>query len=188
MAKRKSRGINGEGGISWDAKRKRHVARISIPNLDGTLRRPSASFKTKAEAEAWRRQAISERESGSTLAFEADELTVKEYIERWLEDSAKPSIAPNTYLKYEQEVRLRIIPHLGAVRLKALTPAHVEFFKLELLKTLKPSTVIQALQCLAAALNQAASWNLINESPTKKVKRPKIPKEEMICLTESTLR
>ena len=57
---------------------------------------------------------------------ETTRLTVGEFLTRWLESTVKPSLAPGTYTRYEQIIRLHLKPYLGHVRLDKLAPAHVE--------------------------------------------------------------
>lgn len=177
--KKASKRSNGTGAISY--LRGKHVARVSLWTSGGAearRKRPSKSFNTKAEAEAWIRMMLE-----SPLDLDAEKVTVASYVERWLEDAAD-SLAPATYTKYSQNVRLRITPHIGSVRLVKLTPAHIRSWVRELSKTLKAGSVRHALATLRIALNQALSDGLIDKSPAVGVKPPKATKEEMRCLSE----
>ena len=59
------------------------------------------------------------------LVFDADNLKVGEYLDRWLSDSVSDTVKATTFERYEQIARLHLKPALGRVKLKALTPAHV---------------------------------------------------------------
>jgi len=59
------------------------------------------------------------------LVFDADNMKVGEYLERWLVDSVLDTVRPTTYERYEQIVRIHVRPTLGGMKLKNLTPVHV---------------------------------------------------------------
>ena len=55
-----------------------------------------------------------------------DSLTLGEFMERWLHDSAKGSVKPITFEQYRRQTRLHRIPVLGSSKLPKLTPANVQ--------------------------------------------------------------
>jgi len=48
--------------------------------------------------------------------------TVGAFLDRWLEDVAKPTVRPKTHHSYAQLVRLHLKPTLGHNELAKLTP------------------------------------------------------------------
>jgi hypothetical protein len=46
----------------------------------------------------------------------ADKWTVETWLTRWLDTTARPKISPTTFDRYEQLVRLHLIPRLGTTR------------------------------------------------------------------------
>src|SRR5258707_15289242 len=58
--------------------------------------------------------ALREKQQGTLV--DASQQTVEQYLQRWLEYSAKDHVRPRTYERYEQYVRLHIIPMLGKTR------------------------------------------------------------------------
>lgn len=54
-------------------------------------------------------------------------MTLGAYLRRWLE-SVDGTVAPATYAKYEQHVRLHLAPRLGGIRMEALTERDVEAY------------------------------------------------------------
>ena len=79
--------------------------------------------KTRQEVAEKLTRAMADRDDG--LFFDADNLKVGEYLERWLVDSVLDTVRPTTYERYEQIVRIHVRPALGGVKLNNLTPAHV---------------------------------------------------------------
>ena len=80
--------------------------------------------KTRQEAAGRLREALRLRSHGVPLPDER--VTVGQFMERWLEESARPRVRPWTYRGYEVHVRLHIVPELGKVRLAKLTPQEVQ--------------------------------------------------------------
>lgn len=83
---------------------------------------------------------MADRDGG--LVFDADNLKVGEYLERWLNDSVRDTVRPTTLERYEHIVRAHIRPVLGRVKLKSLTPAHLRgLYREKLEGGLSPRTV-----------------------------------------------
>lgn len=68
---------------------------------------------------------------------------IDEYLERWLAEAVQHSVRPKTYMNYALCVR-RLRRYLGRVRLRALTPDHIQHAIGKLLDDgLSPRTVRQ---------------------------------------------
>ena len=80
--------------------------------------------KTRAAVAEKLTKAMAERDGG--LVFETGKLTVAEYMDRWLRESACNRIRPKTYKDYAGLTRVHIAPALGHIKLKNLTPLHVQ--------------------------------------------------------------
>ena len=85
--------------------------------------RLKGGFRTKAEAEKALAQLIVEAEKG--LAVDPSVVTVGEYLDGWLDDTAA-SLRPTTAELYRAAAWNWITPRLGGVRLQALTPKHLQ--------------------------------------------------------------
>jgi hypothetical protein len=118
---------NGEGSITR-RKDGRYDCELPVYAPEGTKRLRTAK-KTKAEADDWLTAMKYERNAGTPMHLEADKMTFGEYLDRWLRDVVKGSVARHTYKDYEGKVRLHLKPTLGRVKLKDLT-----------LLTFRPST------------------------------------------------
>jgi integrase len=112
---------NGEGSISR-RKNGGWCAQYVVYTSEGRKRR-TLSGKTRKEVAAKLSKALADREVG--LVFDAGTLTVGEYLDRWLSHSARGRVRQKTYERYESIVRVHLVPALGRIRLKALTPDHV---------------------------------------------------------------
>jgi integrase len=145
-------------------------------------RRRYVSAKTKTEARRKLRQAMADADRG--LIFDADNLKVGEYLDRWLSDSVSDTVKATTFERYEQITRLHLKPALGRVKLKALMPAHVrELYREKLEAGSSAHTVCYVHTTLHKALKQAVMDGLIPRNATEAVKPPQPTREEMHPLT-----
>ena len=114
--------------------------------------------------------------------------TVALYLERWLEEGVRNSVRPKTYENYELCVR-RLLPELGRVRLRALTPEHIQHALGNLIRRgLAARTVRQVHMVLRCSLKQAVLWRLIANNPSDAVKAPRAERKEMRTLSEEQVR
>jgi integrase len=176
---------NGEGGISR-RKDGLYMARYTIETATGT-KRETIYAKTRREAAERLSEALANRDKG--LVFDAGNMTVGEYVTRWLEDSAKGDLAARTYHNYRLQLRQHIIPSIGRVKLSKLSPANVQaLYAAKLRDGLKPSSVRYIHAVLHRALEQAVKWNLIPRNPARAADPPKIREDEITPLNSEQAR
>jgi integrase len=117
-------------------------------------------------------KAMAERDGG--LVFDEGKLTVAEYMDKWLKNSAHNRLRPKTYKDYSGLTRVHIIPALGHIKLKNLTPLHVQgFYSAKLEAGLSKRTVEYLHTVLHAALKQAVRWELVPRNVTESVDPPR---------------
>lgn len=173
----KKRG-NGEGSIhrrnggGW-------CAQYSVYTATGRKRR-TLYGKTRAEVSEKLTRAMVDRDGG--VVYEANKLTVAEYLDIWLRDSVKGMVKETTYANYSYIVRVHIAPALGHTKLKSLTPAHVRsFYGGKSSSNLSGATVRKMHVVLRRALSQAVSDGLIPRNAAVGVRPPRTgaPGEEI---------
>ena len=157
------------------------MARYTVQTPTGSKRK-TLYGKTRREVDEKLTKAKADRDGG--LVFDADNLKLGEYLERWLADSVRDTVRPTTFERYEQIVRLHIRPVLGKVKLKNLTSAHVRgLYREKLDAGLSPRSVQYVHVTLHKALRQAIADGLIPRNATEAVKPPQVSREEMRPLT-----
>jgi len=120
---------------------------VGAMSLDGGGRR-TVYGSTRREVQTKLREKLQARDQG--LIVSSSDRTVGEYLDQWLENTAKPSVRPSTYVNYELNVR-RLKRELGRLGLGELGPAHVQGAYGRLLSSgLSPRSVIQAHVVLPA--------------------------------------
>jgi integrase len=188
MAKRKQRG-NGEGSIyehKRDGRKVGYRGAYTVYTASGPKRR-YVSGKTREEARLKLTKAMADRDGG--LVFEDGGLTVGDYVERWLKDSVRGTVRQSTYEAYEYMTYPHIVPSLGRVKLKALTPVHVRtFYREKLDGGLSSATVRKMHGVLQKALDQAVSDGLIPRNAAKGIRLPQGKKKEIRPLSPDEAR
>jgi integrase len=114
---------------------------------------------------------------------------VNEYFQRWLKDSVKGNVRPITFESYERLVRVHMVPALGHVKLKALSPAHLQgFYRDRLDAGLSPCTVQRLHAVIHRALKQALRWGLVPRNVSEATDPPKAQRKEIRPLTPEQVR
>ena len=128
--------------------------------------------KTRAEAAAALTRTLKAVQDG--LPIPGERQTVRQYLETWLEESARPAIRPATYDSYACLVRMHLIPELGHVPLAKLTPHQVQsMLNRKLASGLAPRRVAMIRGVLRTALNQALRWGLVARNVAALVSPPR---------------
>jgi len=182
MARRRG---NGEGSITR-RKDGLYMARYWIETPKGSKRKTIYGKKREEVADKLAR-ALAERANG--IVYDDENMTVGEYLDSWLKGSVRGSVRQSTFDRYESAVRLHIKPALGRLKLKKLTPAHVQgFYQDRLDAGLAPASVNKLHVILHKALSQAMEWNMIPRNVAALAKAPQPAPEEMKTLSAEETR
>jgi len=118
-------------------------------------------------------------ERGDLGTVDQERETVEAFVTRWL--AAKAATVRATSLKaYAERLRGHVVPHLGATRLRALTPAHLQTVYATLIRAgLHPRTVRSVHRALSAALGDAVRWGHLPRNVAQAVAPPAVPATEI---------
>jgi integrase len=123
-------------------------------------------------------KAIADRDGGFT--FNDENMSVGEYLKRWLNDSVRGSVRASTHASYEGQVRRYIMPAIGRIKLAKLTPSHVQHLYREMQdRGLSPRTVQYTHAVLHRALKQAKRWGMVDRNVAEDVDRPQLKRDEI---------
>jgi integrase len=118
---------------------------------------------------------------------EPSRITVADYLRSWLD--GPHGLAPGSVQRYWQLAEQQIIPHLGAVLLQKLKPAHLTDWHATLLKAggqdgqpLAARTVGAAHRVLRLLLARAATNEIVSRNVALAVKPPKVEDREVEIL------
>ena len=139
--------------------------------------------KTRAEVARKVNRTLTDREQGLSPAD--DRITVKAYLEGWLERTVKANRRYSTWRGYEQVVRLYLEPNLGKIRLSKLSPDDVE----DLMGKMKDGglsarTIQYAHAVLRVALQKAVRHGKIPRNVAALVSAPSVVRDPVKPLTK----
>ena len=178
----KGRRGNGEGTI---AKRPNGTYEAKITLEDG--KRKTFYGKTRKDVQEKLKVALREQQQGTLVT--APQQKLEDFLKQWLEDTQMHSIRPRSFERYEEIVRLHIVPVLGRIQLQKLTPQQVQSFYTKKIKEgFKAGTVASFHNVLHKALDTAVRWNLIAKNVCDVVSPPRAVKFEFQPLTVEQVR
>ena len=174
------RRAKGEGGLS-----KRSDGRWQGIYVGSDQKRHYVYGATRKAASERLALALREIELGVFVAGPGQ--SVRQFLEAWLADAAS-RLRPRTVERYESLIRLHVIPTLGGVTLRRLSPQHLSTLYADLLTRQSPASVAQLHAVLFGAFRLALRWGLIGRNPAEAVQAPKVQRREMSVLTPEQAR
>lgn len=118
------------------------------------------------------------------LFVEPNKLRLGEYLDRWLEDGAKPTIRSTTHLSYQGIIENHIKPRIGGVMLSKLSPVQVQGLYAEMERDGASPRVRQLSHAvLRRALKMAVKWGLLVRNVCDAVDPPRVEKREIATFT-----
>ena len=160
-------------GAGTDARKRADGRYETRATLDTPTGRRQVSFygRTAKEANDAKFVALADQSKG-VLFSDPQRLTVSEFLERWLSDTARYQVAASTYGRYERTVQNHFLPFFKRLRLRDVSVVHVRALKARKLEEgMHPNTVGVMQGVLSAALNQAVYDGLIPANPCARVKK-----------------
>ena len=136
-------------------------------------RNRSRTIGRKRDAEAFDAELRRRRRMGELSGLDASEQTLAAFAEEWWELHAKPSLAPATLELYAMLLDAHIVPRLGAMRLRELTPEVVQRFRIELeLTGVGRVSAAKAITLLGGLLERACEWGRLGSNAVRTVRKP----------------
>lgn len=178
---RKRRG-NGEGSIYQRAD-ETWCATISV-GYDNQGKRKRRTIFGESKQDVQNKLAKLANEVAHQRDIEPQRIKLGEYLDRWLQDSAKPRVRETTHANYAGVIKNHIKPHLGGVPLAKLTAFQIQGLYACLEQAGKSAETIRLVHAvLHRALKQAVRWRLIPFNMAADVDRPKAVQTDISPLT-----
>jgi integrase len=176
MGKRNKRG-NNEGTIMKRSDGRWH-GRLTV--ADGKRKH----IYGKTGQEVARRMVELQHALEMGLSLPDERQTVGQYLHTWIE-VAKSQVRGSTWRRYNDFVRVHLIPGLGKGPLARLTVQQVQvFYARKLSEGLSPTTVHHIHGVLHRALKDALRMGLVQRNVTEMLRPPRRANKEMMVLTE----
>lgn len=173
---------NNEGSI-WRRKDGRWCAAYFVPKPGGRGRvRKYVYGKTRAEVHQKLTEVMRHVQQG--IPVPVSSLTVREYLETWLQEVAAHRVRPKTLEGYTNNVRRHIVPRIGKQRLGALTARDVRQMLDRLCREGRSARLVQAVHAtLRTALEHAVREEEIPRNVARLVSVPTPPRSHREPLT-----
>ncbi|MBA3289471.1 MAG: site-specific integrase [Acidimicrobiia bacterium] len=144
--------------------------------IKGIWRTAPETFRTKGLADSWLAATRTDLERGNWIDPEAGKVPLADYATTWL--NHKPDIRPRTRELYEDQLRLHILPTLGAIELTSITPVTVRTWRADKLSAgTGASAMSKCYRLLHAIFATALEDSLVPRNPCvikgASVERPK---------------
>lgn len=118
-------------------------------------------------------------------------MELKELLQNWVDKYAKLTLKERSYNGYADIIRLHINPILGNYNIQDITPAILQDYVIEKLKTgnlithqpLASNTVCRIVSVLKQAFTLAINLDLISKNPTTTIKFSTTSEKEVLALT-----
>ncbi len=107
----------------------------------------------------------------------------QEWLRTWLSLYVQPTVKIRTFEKYEQVVRVRIIPQFGECELEDLTGEILQQFVLSLCEKLSVSSVNSVVTVLRKSLKTAQRFGRVKTCQAEHIVRPKAQEKRVQCFT-----
>ena len=136
-------------------------------------RKDAETFETKKK-----------RELDLGIFIEHSKITVNEYLDKWLEVSAKPRLKYRTYEDYVEYLKRYIRSQIGKKHLSKIRPLDIQSVYTGMLESgLSARTVRYAHAILSSSLKQAVKWQILAINPASMVDLPQNHRKEMKALS-----
>lgn len=173
---------HGEGSIYQRESDGKWCTSVDLGRMEGKRRRKVIYGRTRKEVAEKLKVVLREQQQGLPVIVERQ--TVGQFLERWLEDVARPRLRPKTYHSYAQLVRLHLAPTLGHHQLSKLAPQQVQaMMNAKLASGLSPRTVQYLRAVLRRAIGQALKWGLVSRNVVLLTDPPRVTRPEIATLT-----
>ncbi|WP_445478027.1 tyrosine-type recombinase/integrase [Lysinibacillus irui] len=163
--------------------------------------RKTKNVEAKNEKEAMRQLILFEEEmkqNKDVYFSDIESITLNHLFPRWKDNYAKQHYSARSFHDNCTHLEKRILPIFGDIKLKDIKKVDVVFFVGDLQKKkrrldgkeseLAPSTIHNIYKAFASIMNVAVEWNLIEESPCKNIKLPKLKYEEGKAYSEEQVK
>lgn len=146
-------------------------------------RNRARTFDRKADAARFETEVRRRQQTGELPPLEGGRETLAAFAETWWKTYAVPNLAPKTRRIYAELWDRYVLPRLGTIALRQLTPEVVASFRADLTAAgVGDPTVRKTLAFLQGVLQRAVEWRRIDSNPVKAVRKPPQRKTRVIDL------
>ncbi|MGH3041153.1 MAG: tyrosine-type recombinase/integrase [Gaiellaceae bacterium] len=139
---------------------------------EGSVQR-SHDFARKSDADAFDVDVRRRAQLGDLEMLEAGKQKLADLAREWWSTYAEPNLARKTLVMYASLWDRYVLPRLGGLELRRLSPAVIEGFQAELRREgVGDPTIIKTLTLLQGMLQRAVVWGRIPSNPVAPIRKP----------------
>lgn len=133
----------------------------------------SRDFDRKRDADAFDVEVRRRSQIGDLGMLEAGKQKLGDLAEEWWARYAEPNLARKTRVMYASLWDRYVLPRLGGLELRRLTPAVIDAFQSELRNAgVGQPTILKTLTLLQGMLQRAVVWGRIASNPVAPIRKP----------------
>lgn len=185
MANKSSRG-DYEGTIYFNSQRNKWIAQITLAYdpRTGKRKRPAVYADTKKEAIQKLKQL--QEKYAHNIHFDADKITVRDWLIKWFETYKVPKLRENTQASYRQ-ILDKCIEAIGYMKLEKVQPSDLQYIIYHKIGADHYRTCQYFRAVIKQAFDRAVVEHLLIESPAGHLELPpKPPKKKFVKPTRET--
>jgi integrase len=171
-------------GIERRSRRRRDGSRYDVWRVrwvDDAGRKRSATFDRERDARDFKAKLRVLRRSGELAGLDAGKESLAEFAAQWWELEAIPNFERSTLKTYASHWNCHVLPRLGHLELRKLTPQAIVEFRAELEGDgVGREAIRRTLTMLQGMLSRAVEWQRIQMNPVKAVRKPPSGRERAV--------
>lgn len=141
--------------------------------IDESGRKRSATFDRQRDARDFKAKLRILRRSGELASLDAGRESLAEFAARWWELEAIPNFERSTLKSYSSHWNSHVLPRLGHLELRKITPQVITEFRVELERSgVGREAIRRTLTMLQGMFSRAIEWQRIQWNPVKAVRKP----------------
>ena len=122
----------------------------------------------KRDAEAFDAELVRRKRTGELAQLDAGKESLAAFGEEWWRLYGEPNLARSTLQVYAVQWDAHVLPRLGSIPLRELTPDVINRFRLELeAEGVGPASIRKALTLLQGVLQRACEWGRLSSNPAR---------------------
>jgi integrase len=161
---------NGEPYVVW---------RVRRTNEAGVKR--ASTFESERDAHDFEARLRLLRRSNDLASLDAGRETLTEFVQEWWELEASSRLERATLKGYASHWNRHMLPRLGHLPLRDITPLTVTRFRSELEQAgVGDETIRRCLVLLQSILARAVGWQRISSNPVRAVRKPRTKRNRAV--------
>lgn len=177
----RARGKRADGSTKWQA-------RYTDPADPTGRSRIEKTFQSKREAERWLTQQQATVLTGDHTDPRRADRPFCEAVEAWRE-TRTGALAPKTRDRYEDVLRVHLLPEFGRVPLSGLSREVLKRYFARLQREGRAAGTVRKVQTvLSSVLSEAVELGMLRTNPAIRMRLPSPPRKDMAVLTADEVR